>query len=120
MSILRTIKGFEDFNEADEVLEMLKGGFGLIDAPNLFTSRANEIFVEKGLKPTCAEPKIYLKWRTQSKEPNKKWNSWCLPIWTTSKEQVLNMLCIGCEISLLTHLGVTLRWSRTTSSFTRA
>ena len=34
VELLRTIKGYEDFNEATEVLEMLQGGFGLIDAPN--------------------------------------------------------------------------------------
>ena len=60
VSILRTIKGYEGFNEAGEVLEMLKRGFGLIDAPNLFTSRVDEILVAKGIKPTCSEPKIYL------------------------------------------------------------
>ena len=47
VSILRTVKGYEDFDEAGEVLEMLKGGFGLIDAPNLFTSRVDEVFVAK-------------------------------------------------------------------------
>ena len=60
VAILRTIKGYEDFNEMTEVLEMLKGGFGLIDAPNLFTSRVDEILVAKDIKPTCSEPKIYL------------------------------------------------------------
>ena len=38
-ALLRQLKGFEDFNNALEVLEMLKGGFGLIDARNLFTTR---------------------------------------------------------------------------------
>ena len=27
-----------------EVLEMIKGGFGLIDAPNLFTKKVDEVF----------------------------------------------------------------------------
>ena len=61
VAILRTIKGYETFDEVEEVLEMLKGGFGLIDAPNLCTSRVDEIFVAEQLKPTCAEPKIYIK-----------------------------------------------------------
>ena len=60
VAILRTIKGYEDFNEMTEVFEMLKGGFGLIDAPNLFTSRVDEILVAKNIKPTCSEPKVYL------------------------------------------------------------
>ena len=58
VSILRTIKGDEDFKEAGEVLEMLKGGFGLIDAPNLFTSRVGGILVAKGIRRTCSEPKV--------------------------------------------------------------
>ena len=40
---------------------MLKGGFGLIDAPNLFTSRVDEVFVANDAKPTCSEPKICLR-----------------------------------------------------------
>ena len=47
--MFRTIKGYEDFNELTEVLEMLKGGFGLIDAPNLFTSRVDEILVSNNI-----------------------------------------------------------------------
>ena len=46
---------------------MLKGGFGLIDAPNLFTSRVDEIFVANGVKPTCSEPKIYLRLNATNK-----------------------------------------------------
>ena len=68
VSILRTIKGHEDCNEATEVLEMLKGGFGLIDAPNLFTSRVDEIFVAHGAKPTTAEPKIDLRMTSSDKD----------------------------------------------------
>ena len=47
VSILRTIDGYHDFDEANEVLEMLKGGFGLIDAPNLFTTRSMRFWLLK-------------------------------------------------------------------------
>ena len=60
MAILRTTKGEEDFNELTEVLETLKGGFGLTVAPNLFTSRVDEILAAKNINPTCSEPDIYL------------------------------------------------------------
>ena len=40
---------------------MLKGGFGLIDAPNLFTNKVDEVCIANGAKPTCSEPHIYLK-----------------------------------------------------------
>ncbi len=43
-AILRQIDGYHDYNEGTEALEMLKGGFGLADAPNLFTSRIDQIF----------------------------------------------------------------------------
>ena len=59
--MLRSIKGYEDFNDACECLEMLKGGLGLIDAPNLFTMRADAVMRENGIMPTTADPKIYLK-----------------------------------------------------------
>ena len=50
VAILRTIKGYENFNEMTEVLEMLKGGFGLIDAPQLFTNKDDEVFFANGAK----------------------------------------------------------------------
>ena len=58
---MRTVKGYESFDELTEVLEMLKGGFGLIDAPQLFTNKVDEVFISYGVRPTCTEPKIYLK-----------------------------------------------------------
>ena len=60
-ALLRQLKGFEDFNDVLEVLEMLKGGFGLIDAPNLFTTRVDTVFKEHGVRPTRADPKLYVK-----------------------------------------------------------
>ena len=49
-AILRQIPGFENFSEASDALEMLKGGFGLADAPNLFTSRVDQVFRDAGLE----------------------------------------------------------------------
>ena len=34
---------------------------GFVDAPNLFTSRVDKIFVAVGVKPTCSEPEIGMK-----------------------------------------------------------
>ena len=61
VQLLRQFPGFEGFDDALEVLEMLKGGFGLVDAPNLFTSRADAVFRAAGIPPTLTDPKIYLK-----------------------------------------------------------
>eukprot|EP00959_Pyramimonas_sp_CCMP1952_P348546 7301508-Pyramimonas_sp.AAC.1 len=60
-AVLRTIKGFENFNDATECLDMLKGGFGLIDAPNLFTMKADKVLKQENIRPTISYPKIYLK-----------------------------------------------------------
>ena len=32
----------------------------MIDAPNLFTNKVDEVLVAKDIRPTCSEPKIYL------------------------------------------------------------
>ena len=60
VSLLRSVKGYENFNDALEVLEMVKGGFGLVDAPNLFTTRVDNIFKEHMIKATLADQKMYL------------------------------------------------------------
>eukprot|EP00959_Pyramimonas_sp_CCMP1952_P375852 7872279-Pyramimonas_sp.AAC.1 len=60
-AILRSIKGFESFNDATECLEMLKGGFGLIDAPNLVAMKADKVLKQENIKPTISDLKIYLK-----------------------------------------------------------
>ena len=59
-ALLRQCPGFEDFNDATEVLEMLKGGFGLVDAPNLFTTRVDHILKSAGMFATKVDPKIYV------------------------------------------------------------
>ena len=59
-ALLRTFPGYEDFQDSVEVLEMLKGGFGLVDAPNLFTQRADSVLKESGIMPTTVDPKVYV------------------------------------------------------------
>ena len=59
-ALLRQRKGFEDYSDATEVLELLKGGFGLVDAPNLFTTRVDNILKKAGMFATTVDPKIYV------------------------------------------------------------
>ena len=59
-ALLRQSKGFEDFNDTTEVLEMLKGGFGLVDTPNLFTTRVDVVLKEAGMYATHLDPNIYV------------------------------------------------------------
>ena len=56
--LLRQLEGFESFSDATEVFEMLKGGFGLVDAPNLFTTRVDQVFRGASIPPTLTDPKI--------------------------------------------------------------
>ena len=39
---------------------MLKGGFGSVDAPNLFTTRVDNILKKAGMFATKVDPKIYV------------------------------------------------------------
>ena len=60
-ALLRQLPEFADFNEGTEALEMLKGGFGLADAPNVFTNRVDNVFKAVELMPTLSEGKVYVK-----------------------------------------------------------
>ena len=40
---------------------MLKGCFGLVDAPNLFKSRVDQILRDNGVTPAKADPKIHVR-----------------------------------------------------------
>eukprot|EP00959_Pyramimonas_sp_CCMP1952_P186827 3906785-Pyramimonas_sp.AAC.1 len=44
---------------------MLKGGFGFIDAPNLFTMKADQVLKKENIYPTISDPKIYLKFENR-------------------------------------------------------
>ena len=50
------IEGYETFNPIVEVLKMLKGGFGLKDAPRLWTNKVDKTFCEHRLLPTHGDP----------------------------------------------------------------
>ena len=50
----------EDFDPECHVLQMLKGGFGLKDAPRMWRIRLGQILEQKiGLKPLQADKRIY-------------------------------------------------------------
>ena len=63
--ILRNLPEFAGFNPACEILEVLKGGFGLEDAPRLWTSKVHRIFISYKWLPTHGDDKMYLKHRSQ-------------------------------------------------------
>ena len=47
--ILRELDEFTDFNPACECIEVLKGGFGLRDAPKLLTGKVDQTCISVGL-----------------------------------------------------------------------
>eukprot|EP00959_Pyramimonas_sp_CCMP1952_P158696 3319368-Pyramimonas_sp.AAC.1 len=59
--LLCEVEGFEGFNSILEVLHMEKGGFGLNDAPKLFGLRRDQVLLSSGLRPTRADPQLWLK-----------------------------------------------------------
>ena len=59
--LLRKLEGFQTFCDAIHVLELLKGGFGLVDAPALFTGKVDITLKEKGMYSTRADRKFYVK-----------------------------------------------------------
>eukprot|EP00971_Amphidinium_carterae_P307614 6113082-Amphidinium_carterae.1 len=58
-TLLRLIPGFESFDPATETLLMLKGGFGLKDAPRLWTMKVDKVFRSEGLSPLLGDEKLY-------------------------------------------------------------
>ena len=60
-ALLRTVPGYENFDPATEVLDLLKPGYGLKDAPRLWSMALNTALSEAGLKPLLTDPQIFVK-----------------------------------------------------------
>lgn len=58
--IFQQLPGFEDFNPLTEVLNMLRCGFGLKDAPRLWNNMLKGVLTRIGSKPTNADPQPYV------------------------------------------------------------
>ena len=61
--LLRKLEGFETFDPATEVLETNKPVIGSTTAPKAFSLKLDQVLREVGLRPTEAEPKVYIKHR---------------------------------------------------------
>ena len=59
--LIRTIPGFEDFNGQQECLEMLKPGFGLKDAPRLWSLALQKVLTKIGLKAVRVDSQLFVK-----------------------------------------------------------
>eukprot|EP00971_Amphidinium_carterae_P331793 6465576-Amphidinium_carterae.1 len=59
--ILKAIEGFHDFDPVSETLAMLKGGFGLKDAPRLWTRKCTKDFATANILPLHSDEKVYVR-----------------------------------------------------------
>ena len=59
--LLRTIPGMEDFNPDTECLELLKPGFGLKDAPRLWSLALTRVLSKVGLQPVTTDRQLFAK-----------------------------------------------------------
>ena len=67
VAVLKTIKGYEDFNPSLEVLHMLKPGTGCKDAPRCFSMQLSKATDETfGAKPTTYDPQLIVRHRNRA------------------------------------------------------
>ena len=59
--LIRAIPGFEDFNGQQECLEMSKQGFGLKEAPRLWSSALQRVLIKIGLKAVLVDSQLFVK-----------------------------------------------------------
>ncbi|CAJ1367944.1 unnamed protein product, partial [Effrenium voratum] len=59
--LIRTIPGMEDFDSQVEGLELLKPGFGLKDAPRMWSLALSRVLAAAGVLPTRVDPQLYVK-----------------------------------------------------------
>ena len=58
--MLKKLPGFENFNAMLEVLRLLRCGFGLKDAPRLWSKLLTEELKKIGLKPLQSDPQLFV------------------------------------------------------------
>ena len=63
LHLVKKLKGMETFNPSKHCLEMVKGGFGLKDAPRMWRLRLDFELKKCGLKACQADGSIYCKHR---------------------------------------------------------
>ena len=58
--VLKEVPGLRDLDFSTECLDMLKPGYGLKDAPRLWSKRLQQCLLELGLKPLKMDPQTYV------------------------------------------------------------
>ena len=66
--MLQKLPGYEKFDPLVHVLDMIRPGFGLKDAPRLWHLRIDEVLRNMGTYPLVSDPQLYARWRSERKE----------------------------------------------------
>ena len=66
VAILQRLEGYHDFDPAREVLDLVRPGFGLKDAPRLWSMALQQALQDLDWHPTKIDPQLYLKHRSGS------------------------------------------------------
>ena len=61
-AILQKLPGYEKFDPLIHVLDMVRPGFGLKDAPRLWHLRIDEVMKQMGTYALVSDPQLYAPW----------------------------------------------------------
>ena len=59
-NILQKLPGYSDFDGHREVLEMLRCGFGLKDAPRLWNKVLRQLLLDLGMRPLQSDEQLFV------------------------------------------------------------
>ena len=59
-SILQKLPGYSDFDSLREVLELLRCGFGLKDAPRLWNKVLRQLLIDLGMRPLQSDEQLFV------------------------------------------------------------
>ena len=62
LDLIKKLDGFGHFNPIQHVLQMIKGGFGLKDAPRMWRKRLHQLLTEYGMKALQSDNSVYCLW----------------------------------------------------------
>ena len=68
-ALLQKLPGYENFDFLVHVLNMIRPGFGLKDAPRLWHLRIDAVMKELGTHTLVSDPQLYARW-SDTKNPS--------------------------------------------------
>ena len=67
-ALIQKLPGYERFDPLTQVLDMVRPGFGLKDAPRLWHLRIDAIMKQMGIHALVSDPQLYARWRSPKNE----------------------------------------------------